>query len=79
MEDPAKIHEYNSMWRQAYEQAYEPSFSNRTCDSCGTYLAGDRHPAHGFLEGAPVVGGEIVHLDICTDCVMFHANGDLPE
>ena len=63
----------------AYELAGEPSFSSQPCGSCGTYLAGDRHPAHGFLEGAPVVGGEIIHLDICTDCVMFHANGDLPE
>ena len=23
--------------------------------------------------------GEVVHLDICENCLMFHANGDEPE
>jgi len=44
--------------------AEEPGFSWSPCDLCGSSLGGDRHPAHG------VIGDEIFHLDICTDCLM---------
>ncbi|MFW6083743.1 MAG: hypothetical protein ACODAA_00845 [Gemmatimonadota bacterium] len=54
--------------------ASEPSFSWSSCDSCGSTLGGDRYPAHGIDDE-----GRVYHLDICTDCVMFHANGDEPD
>ena len=49
-------------------------FSWHSCDGCGSGLGGDRHPAHA-LDG----NNELVHLEVCTDCVLFWANGDLPE
>lgn len=59
------------------ELAGEPHFSWSSCDSCGSHLGGDRHPAHGVAKN-----GEqetIVHLDVCTDCLFYIANGDEPE
>lgn len=55
------------------ESAEESSFSWSDCDSCGSSLGGDRHPAHFLYRG------EIQHLTVCVDCLLFHANGDLPE
>jgi hypothetical protein len=52
----------------------EGGFSWHRCESCGSSLGGDRYAAHGFNENE-----EIVHLDVCVDCVMYHANGDEPE
>lgn len=52
----------------------EGAFSHSYCDSCGTPLSGNRYYAHGFNNKR-----EIVHLDICEDCVMYFANGDIPE
>lgn len=53
--------------------ADEPYFSNCSCDSCGTTVAGDRYPAHGRIASV------ICCFSICSDCVQFHANGDIPE
>ena len=58
----------------------EPEFSWRACDACGSSLAGDRHAAHGFVSirrGGKDVP-ELIHLEICLDCVFYAANGDLP-
>lgn len=52
----------------------ESHFSWSPCDCCGSSLGGDRHAAHGRDKN-----GELVHLDICVDCLMFIANGDEPE
>ena len=56
------------------QMAEEPNFSWGCCDSCGSSFGGDRHPAHAILDD-----GGILHLDICTDCLFFHAYGDIPE
>lgn len=53
--------------------AEESHFSWSECDSCGSSLGGDRHPAHFLLDG------EIQHLSVCADCLLYHANGDEPE
>ena len=53
----------------------EPSFSWGQCDSCGSTLGGDRDIAWLM----PDDGKEPIELSICVDCVMFHANGELPE
>lgn len=51
----------------------EGNFSWRACESCGSLLGGDRYAAHGDI------GGELTHFDVCVDCVLYHANGDLPD
>ena len=58
-------------WR-AIELAQEPEFSWSECHSCGSTLGGDRHPAHAYQDDT------LVHFSICTDCLLFHANGDMP-
>lgn len=72
-----------------YELAGEPSLSKQQCDSCGSTLGGDRHPAHGIMKqykpqeqyyGLQPSGKDtILHLDVCGDCVMYLANGEEPE
>lgn len=58
----------------------EGSFSWSQCDSCGSTLGGNRYAAHGFVpDESDLPTGEVVHLDICEDCLCFHANGDIPE
>lgn len=63
------------------EYPEEAGFSWRACDACGTTLGGDRHAAHGFVSIRR--GGEdeleLIHLEICPDCLLYAANGDLPE
>jgi len=55
----------------------EPSFSWSQCDSCGSSLGGDRHTAYGlYREGKKL---HTIEMSVCTDCAMFHANGELPE
>jgi hypothetical protein len=58
------------------EHQCEMYFSWVQCDSCGSTLGGDRSPAVGMWTDR----GEFITIDmeICIDCVMFHANGDLP-
>lgn len=59
-------------WR---DLASEPSFSRSRCDGCGSTFAGSRYPAHGYMQDR----GEWLHLDVCTDCYLYLANGDTPE
>lgn len=58
-----------------YEEAGEGGFSWQQCDSCGSTLGGDRSPAHCYNPDTKT----ILHLDVCVDCVMYLANGDVPE
>jgi hypothetical protein len=56
----------------------ESSFSWSQCDSCGTSLGGDRHP--GFMCWQDEADNwQDIAVELCTDCVMYHANGDVPE
>ena len=63
------------MDNEQYQLAGEPSFSWSQCEGCGSRLGGDRHPAHATVG----LNHEVVHLDVCVDCVMYLANGDEPE
>ena len=57
----------------------EPSFGRAPCDSCGSTLAGDREPGTALLRqagGRPLL---VIDLELCVDCVAYHANGDVPE
>lgn len=56
------------------DRAEESHFSWRPCEACHTSLGGDRHPAH-YLDDE----GELCHMNVCTDCLVFAANGDEPE
>ena len=62
------------------EEYNEGSFSWSDCDSCGSTLGGDRHPAHGIVQsdGDTLPKGTIIHMSICVDCLMYHANGETP-
>ncbi len=53
----------------------EGGFSHFTggCDTCNSHLGGTTFAAHAISEG------EIVHMESCRDCVMYMANGDLPD
>ena len=55
-----------------YALANEANFSSTQCDGCGSNMGGDRHPAHTLLEK------EWIHIEVCTDCLMYIANGDEP-
>lgn len=50
-------------------------FSWGQCDSCDSRLGGSRHEASAYDRSTK----EVIELRICSDCVMFHANGELPE
>jgi hypothetical protein len=58
----------------------EGSFSWSSCDACGSSLGGTRHAAHGLISPKKYAKRtEVIHLDVCTDCLFYTANGDLPE
>lgn len=63
-------------WEEWASLADEPSFSWSHCDTCGSTLGGDRHPAHAFTDDEQQ---DLVHLDVCQDCLFYFANGDIPE
>lgn len=69
------IHSYNAAY-EAGEITPEPGFSWSACDICGSTLGGDREEWHWYDREENAVG----HGDnACVDCVLFLANGDLPE
>ena len=57
-----------------YDTFGESHFSWSPCECCDSSLGGDRSPAHAVASD-----GSIVHMDVCTDCVMYLANGDEPS
>lgn len=53
-------------------------FTWHSCDLCNSPLGGDRYSAHvlNTIEGKT----EVTHdLEVCTDCIMYIANGDVPD
>lgn len=52
----------------------EGYFSWSPCECCGSSLGGTRYAAHGRD-----TDGNLVHLNVCQDCLMYIANGDEPE
>lgn len=53
-------------------------FSWHPCESCGSSLGGDRHPAHSLSDPPGTENNRILHWSICSDCLFYHANGDEP-
>ncbi len=56
------------------ELSDEGGFSWHQCDTCGSQLGGHRYSGHGFDSD-----GTVVHLSMCEDCLLFFANGDVPD
>ena len=56
------------------ERVETPHFSWHPCGLCRSPLSGHRSPAHGIDPSQ-----EIVHLEICDDCVRYLADGTIPE
>lgn len=73
--------EHRAAWHDGKVDDAEESFSWQPCGICGTTLGGDRSTWHWISGGDDHgKGGEIVHEDdMCTDCVLYLANGDEPE
>jgi len=66
---------FEEAWRsgKAYDEAH---FSWGDCDICGSSLGGDREVWHAI----DCDTGELVHGDsACVDCIMYLANGVLPD
>ena len=55
----------------------ETFFSWSQCDSCGSTLGGDRYNAQGCWSDDD--GFHIIDMEVCIDCAMYHANGELPD
>jgi len=61
--------------KAAYESgevSEEGHFSHDRCDMCRS-LPGNRYAAHGTIDGTSY------HFEVCQDCLMYIANGELPE
>lgn len=54
----------------------EGGFSWHDCELCGSNLGGDRYSAHGITNDE---NEDILHYNICANCVHYLANGDIPE
>ena len=52
----------------------EGGFSYHDCEVCGCPLGGDRCGAHGWTSK-----NELLHYDICQDCLFYLANGEVPD
>jgi hypothetical protein len=61
------------------EHSCESFFSWQRCDSCGSTLGGDRTPASFIPFDFKAGDDTIIDGDICIDCALFWANGDVPE
>ena len=69
-------HKYDAMVENGEWIDDSLGFSNERYDLCDS-LPGDRYPAHFFVDGNP--DNEIIHLEVCQDCLCYLANGDEPE
>lgn len=77
-DDEQSMSDFEARWRSG-DACSEPHFSWSPCGICGSSLGGDRevwHWVHARADGTR----EIVHEDnACIDCVLYLANGDVPE
>ncbi len=68
------MEEFEEQWSTG-EIFDEGHFSWSGCDLCGSPLGGNFEAWHAIDENGEIVHGERA----CVDCVMYFANGDLPE
>ena len=80
-DDPEAMARFEAAWHDC-EVETEESFSWSPCQVCGYVLGGYRDCWHAIRgqRGDNLAGREIEHFDsVCTDCVMYLANGEEPE
>ncbi len=55
----------------------EGGYSRSGCDCCGSSLYQMLYAGHAYVD----LGGKqvLTHLDLCVDCMLYIANGQLPE
>lgn len=72
------VEAHRMKWSSSDCASGETHFSWSPCGICGTKFGGDRHAWHWIDPNDPK--REIHHEDdVCTDCVLYLANGDEPE
>lgn len=55
----------------------EGGFSRSGCDTCCSSLGQLLYAGHALIE---IDGKKVLtHLDLCEDCILFIANGDIPN
>lgn len=54
-------------------------FSWSACEGCGSPLGGDRYLINLIPHNGPINDDTILQTTVCQDCLMAHANGDMPE
>lgn len=69
--------EYKQQERDANPDRDDLGFSHLNCDLCGA-LPGDRH-AVTALPVDPANNLDYVALSVCSDCLMFVTNAELPH
>lgn len=69
--------EYKQQERDANTDRDYLGFSYENCDLCGA-LPGDRHAVTAYPEDVPN-NLDYVALSVCSDCLMFVANAELPH
>lgn len=68
------MEEFREQWSRGLVSS-EPHFSHEPCGVCGSPLGGSREVWHWIDDS-----GTIHHeTDMCSDCVCYLANGDVPE
>lgn len=58
--------------------AHEAHFSWAPCETCNSKLGGDRYDCT-LVRGPGDAASDQIKVASCVDCVLFAANGDLPE
>jgi hypothetical protein len=66
--------EFEEQWHNG-EICDESGFSWQGCDLCGSSLGGNMSVWHAIDKDGNIIHGE----HACVDCVVYLANGDLPE
>jgi hypothetical protein len=57
----------------------EDYFSWAPCQCCGSTLGGNRYLLNLIPNSGPINDDTIIPLNVCVDCLDFHANGTEPE
>jgi hypothetical protein len=66
--------EFSEQWSNG-KIVEEGGFSWDGCDICGSSLGGTMEPWHGVDSSNKIIHGDCA----CVDCVVYLANGDIPD
>lgn len=67
-------------WRDKQREEHDDDlgFARNDCECCGTSMAGQRYAATA-LPPNPVENKDYIALEICQNCLLYVANGDVPD